>query len=181
MRTDKFFKDENGSSKLLKQSDFLMRGLLHAFYWMDESLQNHLRAGGWPHVSRTQSMIMVNIADGITRPVDLARNLGISRQAAQQVLADMEKQGLIKLVPDSHDARAKVVRFSSRGKGIVNAALRAVAAIDQELERRLGKQLFAHLKQALLERDWGEVIDPGFDPQAPRPPDVRRAPLRSRN
>jgi|HigsolmetaAR201D_1030396.scaffolds.fasta_scaffold21126_2 DNA-binding MarR family transcriptional regulator len=165
---------------MAKQFDYLMRGLLHAFYWMDESLQNHLRASGWPRVSRTQSMIMVNVSDGITRPVDLARNLGISRQAVQQVLADMEEQGLITLVPDPDDARAKIVRFSPRGKGIVDAALRAIASIERELEKRLGKQLFVQLKRALLERDWGEVVDPSRTSEKTRPSSSRRVSARRR-
>lgn len=160
-----------------KQPDYLMRGLLHAYYWVDESLQNHLKASGWPRVSRTQSMIMVNISDGIARPVDLARNLGISRQAVQQVLADMEKQGLIHLVADPQDARAKVVRFSSRGRGIGEAAQSAIAAIDREIETRLGAPLFAKMREALLERDWGEVIDPTRQAET----QSRRMPRRRRN
>src|SRR3546814_1871220 len=77
-----------------------MSGLLHAFYWMDEGLQNHLRAAGMPAVSRTQSLIMTNVADGVTRPAELARRLGISRQAVQQLLADLQTRGLIALVAD---------------------------------------------------------------------------------
>lgn len=71
-------------------TNYLMRGLLHGFYWCDESLQNLLKAAGKPELSRTRSMIMVNISDGITRPADLARNIGISRQAIQQTLVEME-------------------------------------------------------------------------------------------
>lgn len=160
-----------------KKTDYLMRGLLHAFYWADESLQNYLKAGGWPQVSRTQSMIMVNISDGITRPIDLARNLGISRQAVQQVLADMEEQGLVHLVPDPNDARAKIVRFSSRGQGIGDAAQQAMVLIERELERRVGSQLYSQMRRALLERDWGEVIDPSPRKSAA----VRRVPPRAKS
>src|SRR3546814_9704006 len=93
---------------------FLMSGLLHAFYWMDEGLQNHLRAAGMPAVSRTQSLIMTNVADGVTRPAELARRLGISRQAVQQLLADLQTRGLIELVADPADARdRKSTRLNS--------------------------------------------------------------------
>src|SRR3546814_18854169 len=73
---------------------FLMSGLLHAFYWMDEGLQNHLRAAGMPAVSRTQSLIMTNVADGVTPPAELARRLGISRPAVHPLLADLQTRGL---------------------------------------------------------------------------------------
>lgn len=160
---------------MAKQSDYLMRGLLHAFYWFDESLQNHLRASGKPFLSRSQSMTMVNISDGITRPSDLARNLGISRQAVQQFLAEMEKQGLVHLAPDPDDARARIVRFSSRGRDIGEVAQKSIAAIERELKGRLGAELFSQLKQALLESDWGDVVQPTPATKPNRPLPSRRS------
>lgn len=138
---------------------FLMRGLLHCFYWCDEGLQNSLRAAGMPSLSRTKSMIMVNISHGTTRPSDLARNIGISRQAIQQTLVEMERDGLLRLVPDPSDGRAKIVRFSRRGSGIGKAAFSAMTAIEAELAERLGAGAVNQLKDVLFS-DWGPVIEP---------------------
>jgi DNA-binding MarR family transcriptional regulator len=143
-------------------SKFLMRGLLHAYYWCDESLQNAMRKAGLPPLSRTKSMIMVNIADGITRPSDLARNIGISRQAIQQTLVEMEKTGLITLAPDPADGRAKIVKFSRRGTGIGKIAFDALDEIEAELSRRLGAKGVAQVKD-LLFRDWGPVLNTQAD------------------
>ena len=139
-------------------SDFLMRGLLHCYYWCDEGLQNTLKNAGLPGLSRTKSMIMVNIADGITRPSDLARNIGITRQAIQQTLVEMEQGGLITLVPDPTDGRAKIVKFSRRGAGLGKAAFEAMDAIETELAQRLGPKAVAALKEVLF-RDWGPVVN----------------------
>ena len=136
-----------------------MRGLLHRFYWCDEGLQNSLRAVGMPSLSRTKSMIMVNISHGITRPSDLARNLGISRQAIQQTLVEMERKGLVRLVDDPSDGRAKIVRFSRRGSGIGKAAFTAMNAVEEELVERLGTEAVEQLKHVLFS-DWGPVVDP---------------------
>jgi DNA-binding MarR family transcriptional regulator len=141
-----------------EQRPYLMRGLLHAYYWCDESLQNSVRAAGFPPLSRTKSMIMVNVSDGITRPADLARHLGISRQAIQQTLAEMEAEGLISLRSDPKDGRAKVVEFSPRGRGIGRAALAAIGAMEQELARRLGRRRLEELKKALY-ADWGPHLN----------------------
>lgn len=136
---------------------FLLRGLLMAYYWYDESLQNLLVARGFTRLPRTQSMIMVNISDGIRRPADLARQLGISRQAIQQTLAEMEKKGLVTLRDDPSDKRAKLVVFSERGKGIGGAALAAIARIERTLESRLGRKAVQALESALY-ADWGEHL-----------------------
>jgi len=142
---------------MVETRQFLMRGLLHCFYWCDEGLQNSLRAAGMPSLSRTKSMIMVNISNGITRPSDLARNIGISRQAIQQTLVEMERNGLLRLVPDPADGRAKIVRFSRRGSGIGKAAFEALSAVEEELARRLGARTVDQLKDVLFS-DWGRVM-----------------------
>ena len=139
-------------------SKFLMRGLLHCFYWCDEGLQNSLRAVGMPPLPRTKSMIMVNISDGITRPSDLARNIGISRQAIQQTLVEMEREGLVSLKQDPSDGRAKIVRFSRRGARIGKAAFAAMDDIEAELTDRLGAPAMKRLK-AVLFTDWGPVVN----------------------
>lgn len=149
---------EAGAPEPLAARYFLMRGLLHAFYWMDESLQNHLEAAGQSRVPHSQSMIMSSIADGVTRPADLARRLGVSRQAVQQLLADMQEHKLIDLVPDPQDARAKIVRFSARGRNLGEITLRAMEHIDVVLEQRLGRKALNDLGKALVDSDWGEAV-----------------------
>jgi DNA-binding MarR family transcriptional regulator len=150
---------------MTKPQTYLMRALLHAYYWCDESLQNSIRADGYAPLSRTKSTIMVNVSDGITRPADLARNLGISRQAIQQTLAEMEAEGLISLRADPKDGRAKIIEFSRRGRGIGRAAFEAIRAMEQELERRLGRRTMQELRKALY-ADWGPYLKAPSAPAA---------------
>jgi DNA-binding MarR family transcriptional regulator len=154
---------------------FLMAGLLQAFYWMDEGVQNHLRAAGLPEITRTQSMIMTNISCGVTRPAELARRLGISRQAVQQLLADMQERKLVVLKPDPEDARAKVVRYNPRGMEIGRVTMIALERIDAAIEQRLGKKALTELRRALLNGDWGAAVtaapqDLETQRTKPRPP-----------
>lgn len=139
-------------------SYFLMSGLLHAYYWMDESLQNHLRAAGLPELSRTQSLIMTNIADGVTRPAELARRLGITRQAVQQLLADMQERKLVVLKPDPDDARAKIVHYNPRGREIGVVSMLALERIDAVIESRIGRKGLLELRRLLLAEDWGPPV-----------------------
>ena len=88
-----------------------MVDLLSAVYWFDEALQAGLAASGWSQVTRIQSMALANIASGTHRATQLARNLGVSRQAVSQTLAEMEARGLIRTTLDPEDKRALVVSF----------------------------------------------------------------------
>src|SRR5262249_10861995 len=101
---------------------------------------------------------MSNIADGVTRPADLARRLGISRQAVQQLLADMQERELIDLVADPSDARAKIVRFSPRGRSLGELTIRALEHIDTVIEQRIGRKALGELRRLLVDADWGAPI-----------------------
>lgn len=79
----------------MQRPGFLMMDLLRALYWVDEGLQNGLRAHGRRNLSRSQSLVLLNIAFGVHRASVLATNIGISRQAISQMLAEMQKAKLI--------------------------------------------------------------------------------------
>ena len=80
--------EDNSSGEL--PPEVLMRGLLRAYYWMDESLQNGLQRAGYRPRTRTQTMILIHISNGVTRAAELARALGVSRQAIQQQINELD-------------------------------------------------------------------------------------------
>jgi DNA-binding MarR family transcriptional regulator len=137
--------------------EVLMRGLLRAYYWMDESLQNGLVQAGFQPRTRTQTMILINISNGITRAAELARVLGVSRQAIQQQINELERDDLVTQIPDPEDRRANRIVFSERGSQLITAALAALRQAEQALATRLGYDTVRHLRNALT-TDWGPVI-----------------------
>jgi DNA-binding MarR family transcriptional regulator len=137
--------------------EVLMRGLLRAYYWMDESLQNGLVKAGFKPRTRTQTMILINISNGITRAAELARVLGVSRQAIQQQITELEREDLVTQLPDPEDRRANRIVFSERGSQLINAALASLREAEHELAGRLGYDALRSLRNA-LSADWGPVI-----------------------
>jgi len=136
-------------------NDFLMRLLFDGYYWFDEGLQRSMQAKNIPTLSRSQSMVMICLGEGIRRPSALARKMRVSRQAIQKTLADLESKGYLKLVPDLEDKRAKSVRLSKIGKQRQLAARDILRDMEDELKTRLGSGKLGALNQALL-TDWGE-------------------------
>ncbi|NIP15996.1 MAG: MarR family transcriptional regulator [Pseudomonadales bacterium] len=138
-------------------NEVLMRGLLRAYYWMDESLQNGLQKAGYLPRTRTQTMILINISNGVTRAAELARVLGVSRQAIQQQINELERDDLVTQLPDPDDRRANRIVFSERGSQLINAALATLRQSEQALAIRLGYETVNQLRRALM-ADWGPVI-----------------------
>jgi DNA-binding MarR family transcriptional regulator len=153
----------------------LMRWTLRAFYWLDESLQNLLEQDGWSRASHTQTMIILAVGEGISRPSDLARHLGISRQAIHQVIGELMRKGLVTLEDDPDNKRSKIVRFSPKAVKIRQSAIKAVNAIEREVAHRLGQKTYLGLT-AGLSKNWGEPVGS----QAPAKT-TGRVPARSMN
>lgn len=132
----------------------LLLSLLQGFYWFDEGLQNYLQARGWPSVTRPQSMVMANIVLGARRPSEIARNMGVSRQAIHATINQMVALGMVALTDDPANGRVKVMSLTQLGETMRVDAQRAMVVMGEELGRRLGKApvlVTAHL----LNDDWG--------------------------
>ncbi|WP_334162507.1 MarR family winged helix-turn-helix transcriptional regulator [Phenylobacterium sp.] len=140
-----------------EQTQPLLLSLLQAFYWCDESLQNYLRSRGWPEVTRPQSMVMANVVSGVGRPSDIARSMGVSRQAVHTTINQMIELGMVALKDDPDDRRMKLVTPTPFGETMRLDAQRAIRIMTEELSQRLGAERVAQAAQLLAE-DWGPPL-----------------------
>lgn len=127
----------------------LMLDLVRTVYWFDEQLQGRLDAKGWGKLSRTQSLVLVNVANGETRAARMAENLGISRQAMSQFLAEMVENKLVELAPDPADRRARIVRFAPEAHAIRDDAQKILRDLEAEMEQAVGPDGLAVMREGL--------------------------------
>ena len=135
----------------------LILGLLRAYRWMDESLLNGMREGGYAPRTRTQRMILINLSNGITRGASLARALGVSRQAIQLQINELRKDGIVTQMPDPFDRRANRIVFTDEGLKMIRSAQQALRGTEEILSMRLGRRAIGNLWR-VLDTDWGTVI-----------------------
>ncbi len=135
--------------------------LLQGFYWFDEGLQNYLRSRGWPTVTRPQSMVMANIVMGVRYPSDIARRLGISRQAIHKTIKSMVAIDMVALVDDPDNGRVKLVQLTKTGEAMRRDAQHAMRLMADELVARVGKRSVMRAATALAQ-DWGPPLT--FEP-----------------
>jgi DNA-binding MarR family transcriptional regulator len=142
----------------MDSAEYLIVPIWQAFVWLDEGLQNYLRLRGWPQVTRPQSMVMNNVVAGVTRPSDIARNLGVSRQAIHVTLNQMVEIGLLELIDDPEDRRSKIVAISATGSMMRQSAQEAMRLLARQLRRRIGDAHVDSLK-TILAADWGAPVE----------------------
>lgn len=138
-------------------ADTLIIPLLQAFFWFDDGLQSYLQSRGWSHVTRSQSMVMANVVIGVHSPSDIARNLGISRQAVHTTINQMIDLGMLELRDDHNDRRAKIVALSETGVRMRHDADAVMVELANELRRRIGARNVDNLIKA-FSADWGAPV-----------------------
>ena len=90
--------------------------------------------------------------DGV-RPGTLAERSAISKQAMNQLLRSLEGLGYITRSDAPGESRARVVRFTPRGRAAYTKIQDVLRQIEREWSAELGAKRFAQLK-VLLCRVW---------------------------
>jgi DNA-binding MarR family transcriptional regulator len=99
-------------------------------------------------LAHTSLLPHIDLEDG-TRLTELASRLGVTKQAAGQLVDELVTMGMLERVPDPLDARAKLVRFSKRGRVALFEGLGVLREIEVELRRRLGDSKMKTLHDVL--------------------------------
>lgn len=87
-----------------------------------------------------------------TRLTELAKRLGVSKQAAGQLVDEMVEMGVLERVADPEDARAKRIRFARRGGGLaLMEGFAVLGELEKTIARELGKPRVEALHDTLLE------------------------------
>jgi len=81
----------------------------------------------------------------------IARNMGLTRQSVQRVVELLEERGFVRLEPNPHHVRARLVVLTDAGRAALAGAERAVAAVDRVAIDRIGAERVAVAIQVLDE------------------------------
>ena len=135
---------------------FLLMQMLRQYYWLDDALNENLSRLFEPKITRSQSLVLVQMAIGINRPSVIAANIGMSRQSMTQLLNTMKDAGLIEMETDPDDRRAAILKYSEKSEEIRYVAVDILLSMEKELASRIGKRSFAKLSE-ILNQDWGDI------------------------
>jgi DNA-binding MarR family transcriptional regulator len=84
-----------------------------------------------------------------TRLTELAARLGVTKQAAGQLVDELVEMGVLERVPDPADARAKLIRFSKRGRAGLLEGLNVLRELEEEMRSVVGAPTMRVLHEAL--------------------------------
>src|SRR5690349_19534305 len=83
--------------------------LLRAATRVVDDIQRGMVERGFPDVRPADGFVFSRIAGGGATTVEVARHLGVSKQAASQMIGDLERKGYVARVEHPSDRRARLV------------------------------------------------------------------------
>ncbi len=82
------------------------------------------------------------------RPTDVAKRLGVSKQALNNMVGQLERLGYVER-HSTPGARHTVLRYTDRGWQVLETSVQTMRALEAEWQDQLGAGRFAELKATL--------------------------------
>lgn len=114
-----------------------------------DGIQEGLARRGFDDVRPAHGFAFVRISAGGATAADLAEHLGVTKQAASQLVAHLVDRGYVTRQDDPRDARARLLLLTERGRACTRAAEAAASETVEGWERRLSPEQSALLRTAL--------------------------------
>ncbi|TNC21417.1 MarR family winged helix-turn-helix transcriptional regulator [Amycolatopsis alkalitolerans] len=117
-----------------------------------DQIHDHLAADGFADVRPAHGFAFQFLShrDGATA-VELADHLGVTKQAAAQLVDDLEKRGYVERHPHPADRRSRMVSLTARGWQCIDRFMTWSADVESRWATLIGAGQLDQLRGGLLE------------------------------
>lgn len=134
-----------------------------ALAWRERLHGEMVRRGhGWYGDAR--GAVAAHLDPSGTGQSELARRMKLTKQAVQQLVDGLERDGIVRREPDPDDGRGKRVVYTKRGIAALRDAVQVKREIEADYRARLGARGFDALVHAL--RALAPAEESGADEEA---------------
>jgi DNA-binding MarR family transcriptional regulator len=109
-----------------------------------------LAAAGFDDLPRNGAFILGGMANHGGAASDLIRQLGVSKQAASQLIDTLAIRGYLERQVNPDDRRRMTIALTERGRGAAAAVRAGVQAVDAELAELISPAELAGLRAGLI-------------------------------
>jgi DNA-binding MarR family transcriptional regulator len=104
----------------------------------------------------SHTAVIPNLPLSGLRLTELADRLKVSVQRAGQLVQDLEDAGYLERAVDASDGRAKIVRYSARGRRLIQDTAEVNAELWHDLSERFGATAVERLAETIgaIHREW---------------------------
>lgn len=131
------------------REEHIGRLLLRAHRAFSEAALSKLRARGHAGLSIIHTNMLAHLDTQGTGLTVLAERAGITKQAAREVVDELETKGYVTSTSDPNDRRVRLIKFTVAGWGFLRDAYHVKQEIEQEYIQVLGAEGFTQLANLL--------------------------------
>jgi DNA-binding MarR family transcriptional regulator len=133
--------------KPLPRSTFEL--LFRAARLVNERAVAHARDAGATNLRLAHTQLFPHIAfDGI-RMTEIAKRLEVTKQAIGPLVDDLVAAGMVERIPDPSDQRAKLIRWTRRGRRALEHGLGVLAQLERDVAATVGAARMSSLADTL--------------------------------
>lgn len=114
-----------------------------------DGIQEGLARRGFSDLRPAHGFAFVRISEGDATTADVAVHLGVTKQAAGQLVTQLVDRGYVMRRPDPGDARARLLVLTDRGRACTEAAEAAARGTVGEWRSQLRPAEFDRLQSTL--------------------------------
>lgn len=126
-------------------------------------IYEHVTKNDFPDITRAQfKLFRWPGMDGL-RPSEVAHRSGLSKQAVNDLVGQLERAGYVERHPDPDDARARLLKLTDSGQRLLRAAYENSILLEAAWAESVGEDRIAALRSTLadmLERGAPEPHQP---------------------
>jgi DNA-binding MarR family transcriptional regulator len=115
-----------------------------------QAIRDRLAAAGFDDIPRDGSYVLGGMANHGGSAGDLIRQLGVSKQAASQLIDTLVVRGYLERQVNAEDRRRMTIDVTERGRAAANAISAGVVAVDTELAGMLTPAELTGLRAGLI-------------------------------
>jgi DNA-binding MarR family transcriptional regulator len=136
----------------VKKSDAmsLSAALLAATGSLVEDIHNGVVALGYTDLRPTHGFVFSRLSPAGATVTEIAEHLGVTRQAASQIVDELERKDYVERRPHPDDARARLVVLTERGRRCTRAAEESAAEAVRPWVEILGEKRLLALRDELI-------------------------------
>jgi DNA-binding MarR family transcriptional regulator len=109
---------------------------------------------GHPEIKQAHNAVFATLHGEGQRAVDMAARMGITRQSMGEIVREMVGLGILEMVADPADGRAKLVRYSEAGLATADQGFRHIAHLEERFVQEFGREDYETTRRVL-----GRVAD----------------------
>ncbi len=131
------------------RSERIGRILLHSSRIFEDIVLQHLGEHGFKDIRSVHLNFLGALNAEGSRTTEISKLINSPKQGVGQLAKELEKLGYVSSVPDPKDGRARIIKFTGKGKKLAKQIPAVLEETEIDFSNIVGKKQLAQVKSTL--------------------------------